>query len=121
MKKIIIDLDNTLTVNKPNTAYNEMPANVAVIERLRYYASKGYEITVFTARGMRSYSGDKRNISKYTLPVILTWLKKHDVPYDQVIIGKPWCSDGFYVDDRSIRPDEFINMNEQEILNLIEK
>lgn len=40
--------------------------------------------------------------------------------YDEVVIGKTWCgTDGFYVDDRAIRPSEFVNLSYQEILELI--
>lgn len=57
---------------------------------------------------MRTHNNSVGKINAFTLPVIIDWLKKHDVPYDEIHVGKPWCGhDGFYVDDRSIRPDEF--------------
>ena len=50
------------------------------------------------------------------------WLKKHDVPYDEIWVGKPWCGDnGFYVDDRAIRPSEFCNLSRQEIEDLLKR
>nr|MCR5025180.1 capsular biosynthesis protein [Lachnospiraceae bacterium] len=43
-------------------------------------------------------------------PVLEAWLKKWDIPYDEIIYGKPWPGKkGFYVDDRTIRPEEFIS------------
>ena len=43
-----------------------------------------------------------------TLPIIKDWLLANNVPYDEIIIGKPWCGmNGFYVDDRAIGPSEF--------------
>ncbi|ONG14085.1 hypothetical protein BXT95_26585, partial [Escherichia coli] len=60
----------------------------------------------------------KENIGKiniHTLPVIIDWLNENRVPYDEVIVGKPWCGDeGFYVDDRAIRPSELCNMTLEE-------
>ena len=51
---------------------------------------------------------------------IVNWLNKHDVPFDEIHIGKPWCGDdGFYVDDKAIRPDEFARLSYEEIRKLI--
>ena len=64
--------------------------------------------------------GTLEKINVHTLPKILTWLDKHQVPYDEVIVGKPWCGDeGFYVDDRAIRPDEFVKLSLSEIHKLL--
>jgi capsule biosynthesis phosphatase len=33
-----------------------------------------------------------------------------------VFVGKPWCGhEGFYVDDKTVRPDEFATMSYSEI------
>ena len=60
-------------------------------------------------------------VSAHTLPIIIEWLDKHNVPYDEIIVGKPWCgTDGFYIDDRAIRPSEFLRYDYNEIINLID-
>ncbi len=47
---------------------------------------------------------------------------KYNIPYDQIIMGKPWPGyGGFYVDDKSIRPSEFVNKTEEEIIDLLNK
>lgn len=115
MLKIVIDLDGTLTENAPGIPYPDKPVNLAVVERLREYRSLGYHITVFTARNMRTYKGDIDLIRANTLPIIEDWLAKHEVPHDEILIGKPWCGfEGFYVDDRALRPSEFANMTPDE-------
>lgn len=49
-------------------------------------------------------------------------MNENRVPYDEVIVGKPWCGDeGFYVDDRAIRPSELCNMTLEEISNMLEQ
>ena len=69
---------------------------------------------------MNTHKGDIRKIKSLTLPIIEKWLHQNDVPYDEIIIGKPWCGfDGFYIDDKSIRPDEFISFSEEEIKKII--
>ncbi len=76
----------------------------------------GFEIAINTSRNMRSYGGNIGKITAYTLPVIVDWLRRHEVPYDEIYIGKPWCGhEGFYVDDRAIRPSEFVDKSFEEI------
>ena len=119
MKKIVIDLDGTLTIDSPR-AYSQKVPNLDVISRLREYRQDGYTISIFTARNMRTYKGDIDKINTYTLPVILEWLKLHDIPFDEVIIGKPWCGeDGFYVDDKSLRPSEFVRLTPSQVKKVL--
>jgi len=71
---------------------------------------------------MRTYNGSVGLINVNTLPIILEWLEKHDVPYDEIIVGKPWCGhEGFYVDDKAIRPSEFNTLSYDEIQTLLAK
>ena len=121
MKKLIVDLDGTITLAN-TTNYDEVLPNVELIEKLRTYQQEGFEITIATARNMRTYDGNVGKINANTLPVILTWLKRHNVPYDEIIVGKPWCGyEGFYIDDRAIRPSEFIALTKEDISTLIDK
>ena len=71
---------------------------------------------------MRTFEGNIGKINVHTLPIVIEWLKKHDVPYDEIIMGKPWCGfDGFYVDDKAIRPNEFAELSYEEIVALVKK
>jgi capsule biosynthesis phosphatase len=120
MKKLVIDLDETITNGKENSDYISAIPDKEVIEKLRAYQDSGFEITIFTSRNMRTFQGQIGKINIHTLPTILTWLDKHSVPFDEVIVGKPWCGfDGFYVDDRSIRPKEFKDLSYEEVKKLL--
>lgn len=120
MKRLVIDLDGTLTLDQPGIPYEDKLPNVALLTRLHQYREEGYVIIVATARNMRTYNGSVGHINANTLPIVLDWLKKHDVPFDEIHVGKPWCGDdGFYVDDRAIRPSEFIAMTKSEIRELL--
>ncbi len=69
---------------------------------------------------MRTHQGNIGKINANTLPVIIEWLTKNNIPFDEIHIGKPWCGNGgFYVDDKAIRPNEFTEFNYDEILDLI--
>jgi len=118
--KIVVDLDNTITVTDSTMPYYEVAPREDVIEQLRTYKAQGFEIVIHTARNMRTYEGNVGKINVNTLPTILAWLQKHDVPHDEVVVGKPWCGHGgFYIDDRAVRPDEFTSMSYEEIRKLI--
>ncbi|MBT8637319.1 capsular biosynthesis protein [Polynucleobacter paneuropaeus] len=119
-KKIVIDLDNTLTFDDGDLAYDKRLPRLDVLSRLREYQCSGYEIVIHSARNMKTYAGNLGKINIHTLPVILKWLESHQVPFDEVVVGKPWCGEeGFYVDDRAIRPKEFVDLNEEQIHTLL--
>lgn len=121
MKKLVIDLDGTLTTAN-TTDYRLVAPNCDVINKLIEYRQQGFSITIFTARNMRTYEGNIGKINIHTLPIIVEWLEKHSVPYDEIIVGKPWCGhDGFYIDDRAIRPSEFASLSVDEINSLLDK
>lgn len=121
MKKLVVDLDSTITLGDTSDYRNVSP-NLEVIKQLASYQEQGFIITIFTARNMRTYEGNVGLINVHTLPIITEWLAKHSVPYDEIIVGKPWCGkEGFYIDDRAIRPSEFASMSFEEITDLLEK
>jgi len=108
MKRLIIDLDDTLTLSAQDGYENARP-NLAVVARLHDYRAAGFDIVIHTSRNMRTFDGNVGKINVHTLPPILAWLERHAVPFDEVLVGKPWCGlEGFYVDDRAVRPSEFL-------------
>lgn len=120
-KKIVIDLDDTISVTTGGK-YTESIPNLLVVNKLREYKELGYEIVIYSSRNMRTYNCNIGEINVHTLPIVLDFLKKYDIPYDQVIMGKPWAGyDGFYVDDKAIRPSEFVHMTEKEVKELLKK
>lgn len=120
MKKIIIDLDGTLTKGTAEDYVNQ-PINSSVVNALRDYKKLGFTVVISTARNMRTYEGNIGKINLHTLPDIISWLNRNDIPFDEILVGKPWCGDdGFYVDDKAIRPSEFSNLSQAEIGELLE-
>lgn len=110
-----MDLDETICSTREGK-YSESIPDLVIIQKLRDYRALGFEIVISTSRNMRTYSGNVGKITANTLPVIISWLDRHEVPYDEIYVGKPWCGhEGFYVDDRSIRPDEFAKLSYDEI------
>lgn len=119
MKRLVFDLDGTLTTEGPQD-YTQKKPNVAVIQRLREYKAAGFEIVICTARNMRTYGGSIGHLNVHTLPTVIEWLNSNDVPYDEVHVGKPWCgNEGFYIDDKAIRPSEFLRLGYAEVLEVL--
>ena len=44
-------------------------------------------------------------------PIVLEWLNKHQIPYDEIHFGKPLAD--FYIDDKAIRLTNWENFNKQ--------
>lgn len=121
MKRLIFDVDETICTTSNGDYANAIPIP-EVIKRMREYQNQGFEICLSTSRNMRTYEGNVGKIAANTLPLLIDWLKKHDVPYDEIYIAKPWCGfEGFYVDDKAIRPDEFVNLSYSDIQKLLNK
>ncbi len=119
MKTIVMDLDNTISFTK-NGDYSAAEVDIEVVAKMREYKEMGFKIVIHSARNMRTYDGNLGLINANTLPVVMRWLDENDIPYDEILMGKPWCGfDGFYVDDKAVRPNEFKELSYEKIKELI--
>ncbi|MCU1326095.1 MAG: hypothetical protein JWN34_1465 [Bryobacterales bacterium] len=120
-KCIVLDLDGTLCpVKTSQQEYEDLEPFAEMVDKVREYKSAGYYIIIYTSRNMRTYGGNIGLITANTAKMTMAWLDRHEIPYDEIHFGKPWASRvGFYVDDRSVRPDEFLRMSEREINELL--
>lgn len=118
---IVMDIDGTLCAKKRDgESYEDVAPNADVLAVLRDYRSKGFYIILSTSRNMNTYSGNVGLITANTAKTLMGWLDRNDVPYDELHVGKPWAGHGgFYVDDKSIRPDEFLKLSYEEILAIV--
>ncbi|MGP9798533.1 capsular biosynthesis protein [Halomonas sp. 86] len=121
MKSLVIDIDDTLSFKKED-GYENALVNYPLLEKLNLYRQSGFRIILYTSRNMRTFASNIGEITAHTLPVLVTWLDKNEIPYDEIHIGKPWCGyEGFYVDDKAVRPDEFVNLSYEELRALTSK
>ena len=119
----VFDIDGTLCpLKKDDESYEEIIPYKNMVDRLKYYKGNGAKIVLFTSRNMNSFNGNIGVINKKTAKILLEWLDKWDIPYDELIYGKPWPGvRGFYVDDRTVRPDEFLNCDVNELETICKK
>ena len=116
-KVLVFDVDGTLCpVKGEGESYAELPPHTAMVARLRAYREEGYYVILQTSRNMRSFDGNVGLLNARTLPELIDWLARHEIPYDEIHVGKPWAGhEGFYIDDRAVRPAEFLDLAPEEI------
>ena len=120
---LIFDLDGTICpIKKENEKYEDIVPNAKMIEKMKEYKKMGARIIINTSRNMRTYNGNLGLINANTAKVLLAWLDKWDIPYDEILYGKPWAGHrGIYIDDRAVRPDEFEKYTYEEIEEICKK
>ena len=69
-KRLIVDIDNTVTVTE-NGDYVHSKAVQATIDMLKKYKAAGFEIVMFSSRNMRTYEANVGKINIHTLPNII--------------------------------------------------
>ena len=114
---LVFDIDGTLCpIKDSETDYADLVPFADIVEKLRACKKDGAKIVLYSSRNMNSYNGNIGLINHYTAPVLFEWLKKWNIPYDEIVFGKIWPGQkGFYIDDRTIRPKEFLEHSVDEL------
>ena len=97
MKKIYVDLDNTLCT----TTNGDYSTSTPILERIAYFnvlKEQGHNITIWTARGTRSGV----DYAEFTKAQLNSW----NVMYDELLMQKPDYD--IYYDDKSFNIDDFL-------------
>ena len=120
---LIFDVDGTICpIKKAGDTYENLPPDKKMVEKLRAYKKGGAKIVFLSSRNMRTYNGNLGMINANTAVVMQEWLKKNDIPYDEIYFGKPWPGHkGLYVDDRAVRPDEFLKYDFDKLEEICKK
>ena len=123
MFSFVFDVDGTLCpIKGEDESYADLIPYADMVEKLREYKAQGARIVLYTSRNMRTYKGDLSLILEHTKPELEAWLAKWDIPYDEIVYGKFWPGRrGLYVDDRAVRPDEFLKYSVEELEDMCEK
>lgn len=107
-KTIVLDVDDTILTTKFRQYAQSKPIP-PVIAKAREAHEKGWRIVLHTARGMGRSNGQIELVADEVIEEISSFCAKWNVPYDEIIVGKPWAA--LYVDDKAIRPDEFVALD----------
>lgn len=102
-KRFCFDLDNTIvTYPKIPTDYTSVDPIWSVINVMKRLKEEGHTIIVYTARRMKTHGGNIGAIIKDIGKITIDTLQKYNVPYDELVFGKPYAD--FYIDDLMINP-----------------
>jgi len=85
--RIVIDIDGTICTEEKTferCLATPLPGAVESINRL---FTEGHHVILYTARGWQEYE------------MTVKWLVNHNIPYDQLIMGKPIAD--VWIDDRT--------------------
>lgn len=113
---LVVDLDDTICFplhGKKDSyeKYGMAAPNDPMIKSLRLAKEKGFRIIIHTARRMVTHNGDINKIVDDIGKITTDWLAKYNVPYDEIVWGKPYGV--YYIDDKAMAPAEFIEWIEQ--------
>jgi len=103
MKKyrICFDLDGTICeIKTKNQSYETVLPIAGMVEYLQELKNNGHYIIIMTARNMATYNNNLGQIIANQAPTVIEWLKKYNIPYDELLFGKPNAD--FFVDDKAI-------------------
>lgn len=107
-QRFVFDLDNTL-VSYPTIPgdYTSCKPIEKTISFLRNLKSKGHHIIIYTARRMRTHSGNVGALIADIGGITMDTLKRFNIPYDELYFGKPYGH--YYIDDLMINPKSDLN------------
>ena len=119
----VFDIDGTICpIKKKEQKYEDLVPYSEIVDKIRFYKENGAKIILYTSRNMNTYNGNLGLINKNTAVVLNEWLERWNIPYDEIVFGKVWPGHkGFYVDDRTVRPDEFLNKTPEELEEICSK
>lgn len=100
----VIDIDGTICTNT-NGKYKEAQPFTNRIDKINQLYDDGHRIVFFTARGMKSLEGDIDSVYRIWYAFTQEQLKKWNVKYHALIMGKP--SADYYIDDKGLNIDDF--------------
>ena len=103
MTRWLFDLDNTLVKTDGSDYKNSTPIPKA-IAKVRAYKERGDHIIIMTARGASSKTDWREFTAKQ--------LDEFGIPYDQLIVGlKPGGID-YFIDDKAVNANDWLNDEE---------
>lgn len=99
--RLCVDLDNTICENKKDgESYEDVLPKQDAVFVLNKLKADGHYIIIYTARHMKTCGGNIGKITAIQGPILFSWLKKHNIPYDEIVFGKPNAD--YFIDDKAI-------------------
>ena len=109
--RIVFDLDGVICKPKEHESdnYYTLEPFPEAIETLQRLNSGGHHIVIYTARGMKTENGNVDEVYKRHYTSIYNWLTKWNIPFDKLMLGKPYAD--LYIDDNAVFHKNWKNTN----------
>lgn len=117
-RRIVCDIDDTISLTL-NRDWNNAKPIQSVIDKINTFYDNGWEVYLITARGQLSCNGDVQSAENKYRKSLEEWLVKHGVKYHVLSFNKILAQ--YYIDDKGLRPDEFVNLDIQILNNGLSK
>jgi capsule biosynthesis phosphatase len=100
--RICFDIDGVLCpLRNTGQTYSELPPLPGAVEKIKSLKEAGHHIILQTARHMKTCNGNVALVIARQGKTLLDWLAKHEIPFDELLFGKPYAD--IYVDDNAYR------------------
>lgn len=104
-RTLVFDIDDTICIHHKRDYPNAEPIQ-PVIDKINRMKAQGYYIKLYTARGQNSCKGNLQLIKERNEAILVDWLDRHGVQYDELIFGKPLGD--WYIDDKAMSLEAFL-------------
>jgi capsule biosynthesis phosphatase len=112
--RICIDLDGVIAeLKKENETYADVKPLKGAIKKIIKLKENGHYIIIYTARHMKTCNGNVSKVLAKVGQITLEWLEQYEVPYDEIVFGKPWAD--IYIDDNGFRFKDWDEIKEDGI------
>ena len=104
------DLDGTICTNKEvGQTYEDVVPMEGAVETLKKLREDGHYIIIMTARNMQTHNNNLGKVIANQAPIVIDWLKKYDIPYDELLFGKPHAD--YFIDDKGVQYTNWDDLN----------
>jgi len=93
----------------PGFDYAESVPDEPVVTKLRAAKLGGWRTVLYTARSQGRSGGGIETVAGQAFEGCRPFCERFDVPFDEIVVGKPPAR--WYVDDKALGSDEFVNMD----------
>lgn len=108
--RICIDLDGVICkLRQQGQKYEDLMPVDGAPQSLQALKANGHYIIINTARHMKTCQGNLGAVGARISLITLTWLQKHEIPYDEIYFGKPHAD--IYIDDNAYRFNDWQAIN----------
>jgi capsule biosynthesis phosphatase len=122
-KALVVDIDGTLCpIKREGESYDDMIPEPRMLARLKALHAEGWVIILHSARGMRSNDGNPGKIARNVTPACYAGSPPMTSPSTSCTSPSPGPGrQGFYIDDRAVRPREFVELSFDALNALVER